>query len=32
MGHGIFSLTLMVITNLVVDESLLVRHALMKDP
>ena len=28
MDHGIFSLTSMVITHLVVDDSVLVRHAL----
>jgi hypothetical protein len=28
MGHGIFSLTLIVITHLVVDDSVLVRDAL----
>jgi hypothetical protein len=32
MGHGIFSLTFMVITHLAVDDYVLVRHALPLNP
>jgi hypothetical protein len=32
MGHGIFRQTSMVITNLVVDDCALVRHALGLNP